>query len=77
VEKHLAAVEGEAPGCEHRLAFLARTDPLGDAVDEQVRDVILGEIAALEGLVVLPEVGVNSHTTDPALPPLALPLYQL
>jgi hypothetical protein len=56
VEQHLAAVEGEAPSGQHRLASLARTDPLGDAVDEQIRDVVLGEIAALEGLVVLPEL---------------------
>ena len=56
VEEHLAAVAGKAPGGQHRLAFLARPDPLGDPVDEQIRDVILGEIAALEGLVILPEL---------------------
>jgi hypothetical protein len=56
VEEHLAAVDGEAPGGQHRLAPLPGPDPLGDAVDEQVGDVILGEIAALEGLIVLPEL---------------------
>jgi hypothetical protein len=56
VEKHLAAVEGEAAGGQDRLAPLPGTDPLGDSVNEQIRDVVLGEIAALEGLIVLPEL---------------------
>jgi hypothetical protein len=56
VEEDLAAVEGEAPGGQHRLAPLARPDPLGDPIDEQVRDLVLGEIAALEGLIILPEL---------------------
>ena len=56
VEEHLAAVEGEAPGGQDRLAPLTGADPLGDPVDEQIRDVVLGEIAALEGLIVLPEL---------------------
>jgi hypothetical protein len=38
---------------QDRLAPLTGSDPLGDPVDEQVRDVILGQIAALEGLVIL------------------------
>jgi hypothetical protein len=56
VEQHLTTVEGEAPGGQHRLAPLPGADPLGDAVDEQIGDVVLGEIARLEGLVVLPEL---------------------
>jgi hypothetical protein len=53
---HLAAVEGEAPGGQDRLAPLPGADPLGDPVNEQIRDVVLGEIAALEGLIVFPEL---------------------
>ena len=56
VEEHLAAVDGEAPRRQHRLAPLPGADPLGDPVDEQVGDVVLGEVAGLEGLVVLPQL---------------------
>ena len=39
--KDLASPGGEAPGRRHRFTPLARPDPLGDAVDEQVGDVLL------------------------------------
>ena len=56
MEEHLAAVDGEAPGGQNRLAPLTWADPLGDPIDEQICDVVLSEIAALEGLIVLPEL---------------------
>jgi hypothetical protein len=56
VEQHLAAIEGEPPRRQHRLTLLTGPDPLGDTVDEQVRDAVFGEIAALEGPIVLPEL---------------------
>jgi hypothetical protein len=56
MEEHLAAVDGEAPGGQHRLAPLPGPDALGDAVDEQIGDLIFGEITRLEGLVVVPKL---------------------
>ena len=44
-QQDLAPVLADAPGGQHRLAPLARTEPLGDAVDEQVDDRVLGKIA--------------------------------
>ena len=55
MQEHLAAVAGDAPGREHRLAQLARSQALGDAVDEQVGDVVLGEVPAGKGLVLGPQ----------------------
>jgi hypothetical protein len=55
VQEHLAAVAGDAPGDEHVLARLAGAEPLGDAIDEQVYDVVLGQVAAGERLVLGPQ----------------------
>jgi hypothetical protein len=55
VQEHLAAVARDAPGGEHRLARLAGPQPLGDAVDEQIDDVVLGQVAAGERLVLGPQ----------------------
>jgi hypothetical protein len=52
---NLSAGRGKAPGGEDRLALLARPDALGDAVDEQIGDVVFREIAAGELLVVRPQ----------------------
>ena len=43
------------PGRQHRLAPLPRTQPFGDAIDEQVGNVIFGEIPARKFLVVRPQ----------------------
>ena len=34
MEQNLAAIKGEAPSRQHRLALLAGSEPLGNAVDE-------------------------------------------
>ena len=55
MEKNLSSFAGHAPGGQDRLAPLARADPLRDAVDEQVGDVIAAKIADGELLIVLPQ----------------------
>ena len=56
MQEDLAAIQGEAPGRQHRLPLLAGTQSLGDAVDEQIGDLVFAEIPALEDLIVLPEL---------------------
>jgi hypothetical protein len=55
MQEHPGAGGGVAPGRQHRLAPLAGTDALGDAVDEQIGDVVLAQVAGGELLVVGPE----------------------
>jgi hypothetical protein len=55
VQQHLAAVAGDAPGRQHRLARLAEMQPLGDAVNEEIDDVEFGEVARREGFVLGPQ----------------------
>src|SRR6185312_15146753 len=54
-KEDLATVLADAPGGQHSFATLARSQPLGDAVDEQVDDGVLGEIALAEVLVFGPQ----------------------
>ena len=56
VQQHPAARHRVAPGRHHRLTALAGTDALGDAVDEQVDDLVLAQVAGGEVLVVGPEL---------------------
>ena len=55
VRQDLGSATGEAPGGELRLTLLARADTLGDAVDEQIRDVVLAQVSRGEVLVVGPQ----------------------
>ena len=55
MQQHLGAAGGMPPGCQHRLASLPRTQPFGNAIDEQVGDVVFGEIPARKLLVVRPQ----------------------
>ena len=55
MQQNLAAVGGNPPRRQHRLARLAEMQPLGDAVDEEIDDVELGEVAGREGFVLGPE----------------------
>ncbi len=55
VQQHLAPLGGEAPGGQDRLPALPGTQPLGDAVDEEIGDVVLAEIPLDEVLVVRPQ----------------------
>ena len=54
VQQNLGTARREAPGHQNRLAPLARADTLGNAVHEQVDDVVLRQIALGELLVVRP-----------------------
>ena len=63
----------DAPGRQHRLAGLTRPQPLGDAVDEEVDDAVLGQIAAREPLVFRPQsLGDLAHRCPRQQPPAAL-----
>lgn len=53
-QENLLAVRGDAPSGEHRLALLPRPDALGNAVDEEVDDLVLAEITPAELLIVGP-----------------------
>ena len=54
-QQDLASVLADAPGGQHRLAPLTWPKPLGDAVDEQVDDGVLGKIALAEVLIFGPQ----------------------
>ena len=54
MQQHLGAGCREAPGCQHRLALLSGADALGNAVNEQIGDVVLAQIPGRELLVVRP-----------------------
>ena len=54
-EQHFPALGREAPGRQHRLALLAGPDPLGDAVDEEVDDVVLAQVTGGELLLIGPQ----------------------
>ena len=63
----------DAPGRQHRLAGLTRPQPLGDAVDEEVDDPVLGQIAAREPLVFRPQpFGDLAHRCPRQQPPAVL-----
>ena len=55
VQQDLAAVLGDPPGAEHRLARHPRVQAFGHAVDEEVGDRELAEVPPGEGLVFLPQ----------------------
>ncbi len=46
-QKRFTPVLADPPGGQNRFSPLARPQPLGDAVDEQVGNRVLGEIAAV------------------------------
>jgi len=55
VQQRLLAVRQDAPGCQYRLARLSQMQPLGDAVDKQIEDVELRQVATGEPLVFGPQ----------------------
>jgi len=55
VEEDLAAVLGDAPRAQHRLAGQPGVQPLGDAVDEEIGDGEFTEVARRERFVLLPQ----------------------
>jgi hypothetical protein len=54
MQKHFGARCRKTPGGQHRLALLPGADAFGDAVDEQIGDLIVTKIARDEFLVVCP-----------------------
>jgi hypothetical protein len=50
-KQRLLAVPQNAPGCQHRPARLSQMQPLGNAVDKQVGDSKLRQVAAGEPLI--------------------------
>src|SRR5205814_2699548 len=50
-----AALNRIAPGRQYWLALGARTQPLGNAVNEQIGDLVFAQVALGEGLVILPQ----------------------
>jgi len=54
-QEDLLALLVDAPRAEDRFAGKAGTEPLGDAVDEQVEELVLREVPGRERRVLLPE----------------------
>jgi hypothetical protein len=55
MQQHAAALNHIAPGRQYWLALGARTQPLGNAVNEQIGDLVFAQVALGEGLVILPQ----------------------
>ena len=55
VQQDLGAGHSEAPGSQHRLALLPRPDALGNAVHEQVGDLVFAQVSDRELLIVGPQ----------------------
>jgi hypothetical protein len=43
MQQHAAAIDRVAPGRQHRFALRARSQPLGNAVDEQRGELVLAK----------------------------------
>ena len=72
-QKRFTSVLADPPGGQNRFSPLARTQPLGDAVDEQVGDRVLGEIALAEVFVLGPQLlGDLAHRRPRQKPPVGL-----
>jgi hypothetical protein len=54
MQQHLAAILADAPGRNHRLARVAGAQPLGNPIDVEINDPVLGQIALGERLVLRP-----------------------
>src|SRR6185437_12208936 len=55
MEQNLAAIFANAPGGDHRLTWLTRVQPLGNSIDVEVDDPVLGQIALNKSLVLRPQ----------------------
>ena len=55
VQQHRGAACGEAPGRQDRFPLLTGPDAFGNAVDEQVGDVVFAQVPACKLLVVRPQ----------------------
>ncbi len=72
-QKRFAPVLADPPGGQNRFSPLARTQPLGDAVDKQVGHRVFGEIALAEVFVLGPQLlGDLAHRRPRQKPPAGL-----
>ena len=72
-KQRFAAILADSPGGQHSLPPLTRSQTLGDAVDEQVGDGMLGEIALAEVFVLGPKLlGDLAHRRPRQKPPAGL-----
>ena len=55
VQQHTTALNRKTPGRQNRLAFGTRPQTLGDAIDKQIRDLVLAQVPLRERLVILPQ----------------------
>src|SRR6266542_1968549 len=55
MQQRPAAIDCVAPGRQHRFALGASSQPLGNAVDEQIGDLVFAQIPLGEGLVIIPQ----------------------
>jgi len=55
MQELLATLAREGPSRQYRLAFLPGLQPLGDAVDEQIGDLVFRQVTAGESLIVGPQ----------------------
>jgi len=70
-QKRFAPVLADPPGGQNRFSPLARTQPLGDAVDKQVGHRVFGEIALAEVFVLGPQLLGDLAHRRPRQKPLA------
>ena len=54
MQQHTTALNSKTPGRQNRLAFRARPQTLGDAIDKQIRDLVLAQVPLRERPVILP-----------------------
>jgi hypothetical protein len=54
MQKDPAALNRIAPGDQHRLALATWSKSLGNAIHEQIDDLVVAQVPLGEGLVVLP-----------------------
>jgi len=55
MQQHAAALHRVSPSRQNRLALGTRTQPFGNAVNEQVGDMVFTQLTLGESLVVLPQ----------------------
>src|SRR5262249_30589477 len=79
MQKDLLPIPPDPPGGDHWLARAAGPQPLGNAVNKQVDDVELRQIAAREGLIFLPQPlrDLAHRRPPPATPPAPPPHRRL
>jgi hypothetical protein len=55
MQQHATAFDRKAPGRQNRFAFGARPQPLGDAIDKQIRDLVFAQVPLGKRLIILPQ----------------------